>query len=469
MRPSLPPRRHLALLAAACLALVLALPGATASATTFGSPVGVAQANTGEPGINVAGDGAIYVNAPSGLLSNLPGSPSFVWRSTDGGGSWTLLPAGMRGSFAGGGDSNVSVDPGDPKTLYMTDLWLGSDTVSVSHDQGESWTANPLSGVVVEDRQWIAAAGGNVVYHATHQIPAGLVVSKSVDGGASYPVSNVAATPVDQTGCVCPPGNLIAQGGTAPAGTGDKVGLIYSTSSGGVKFAQSANGGLTWTNNEVGPATNNDTTESFPVVANAGSNKLVAVWQEVLQDANGNPKGTDILFSASNDWGSSWSAPKVLVSGGTTVYPWIDARGSKVSVSLYQTPTVAGDSQSVPDSAQWFETYLESTDGGASWSAPQTVDPAPVKTGKICTGGIGCSGNRQLLDFQSIALDGSGNPDLAYTRVLGDNRTSDQTDTLFAHGTSITAASQTSRVKQGARPPVSRLGKGGAGYHPAPR
>ena len=43
----------------------------------------------------------------------------------------------------------------------------------------------------------VATPGGGVVYHVTHQIPLGLVVSKSVDGGVTYPLSNVAATPLD--------------------------------------------------------------------------------------------------------------------------------------------------------------------------------------------------------------------------------------------------------------------------------
>src|SRR5207247_2328510 len=126
---------------------------------------------------------------------------------------------------------------------------------------------------------------------------------------------------------------------------------------------------------------------------------------------------SSILISTSTNWGSSWSAPRTLVSGGASVYPWVDARGSKVAVSLYHT-TAAGNSETVPGSAQWFETYLESADGGATFSAPQTVDPTVVKTGPICTGGTGCSGDRELLDFQSLALDSSGRANLAWTRSI---------------------------------------------------
>src|SRR3954453_20364001 len=192
------------------LAAIWLVVPASAGAATFGSPVVVSEDNTGEPGIDVATDGTIYVNAPAGLLSNIPGSASFVYRSGDGGQTWVSTPAGARANLPGGGDSDISLDPATGK-ISMTDLWLGSATVSTSTDRGKTWTANPIEGTPIQDRQWISTPGNGIAYHLTHQIPAGLVVSKSVDGGLTYPIKTVGATPVDQTGCICPPGNLISQ------------------------------------------------------------------------------------------------------------------------------------------------------------------------------------------------------------------------------------------------------------------
>src|SRR2546428_10091154 len=118
----------------------------------FGSPVVVSGLDAGEPGIDVASDGTIYVNAPAGLLSNLPGSPSFVFRSDDGGATWTLTPPGLRSNLPGGGDSDLSIDS-VTGTIYMTDLWLGSATASRSTDGPASWLADPVHGVLVQDRQ----------------------------------------------------------------------------------------------------------------------------------------------------------------------------------------------------------------------------------------------------------------------------------------------------------------------------
>jgi hypothetical protein len=418
-----------------CIAGMLAAVPA-ANAASFASPVVVTGDDLGEPGIDVAKDGTIYVNAPTGLLSNVPGSPSDVFRSTDGGASWVNTPAGARSNLPGGGDSDISLDPNTGK-IYMTDLWLGSATVSTSSDKGQTWTANPVEGTPIQDRQWISTPGGDIAYHLTHQIPSGLVVSKSVDGGVTFPVRTVAATPADQTGCICPPGNLISQAGTGALGTNDRVGFVYATSTGGVNFARSTNGGLTFTQSTVGPASDADTTQAFPVVADAGGDHLVSVWLENVGNSS------RIRYSDSTDWGSSWSAPRTLVSTGASVYPWVAASGSHVAVSLYHADA-SGTSESVPESAQWFETYLESTDSGATFSAPQTVDPTPVKSGPICTEGTGCSGDRELLDFQSVALDGSNLADVAYTRSIDGNS---DTELRFAHETG-TAAAAALKVKQ---------------------
>jgi hypothetical protein len=401
-------------------AVAAALCIAPSAAGAFTSTV-VTNEPMSEPGIAVAPDNTIYVDGPEGLLSHLPGSPSPVFRSEDGGATWTKTPFSLRENLPGGGDSDIAIDPTNG-AIYMTDLWLGDSTVSFSSDKGNTWTANPLQGLPIQDRQWVATTGGGIVYHAVHQIPLGLVVSKS-SGGLVYPVSTVAATPVDQTGCVCAPGNLIAQSGGGLLGSSDKVGLIYATSTGGIKFAASSNGALTFTNTEVQGATSNTTNAAFPVVANAGGNHLVATWLNV------NGGTSSVAFSESHDWGATWSTPRTLVSEGASVYPWIAAQGSKVAISLYHTST-PGTPDTAPVSAQWFETYLQSTDGGATFSAPVSVDPTVAKTGPICTEGTNCSANRELGDFQSITLDNQGNADMAWVQSLNNGAS---TDVRFTH------------------------------------
>src|SRR5919199_3624426 len=152
-------RRSLAVVAAVAAFAAVVFATAPPAHAAFGAPVVVTSADLGEPGIDVAPNGTLYVNAPTGVLSNVPGSPSDVFRSRDGGATWTLLPPGLKANLPGGGDSDISLDPATG-AIAETDLWLGSATVSRSTDEGETWTANPLHGVVVRTVSGSRRRGG---------------------------------------------------------------------------------------------------------------------------------------------------------------------------------------------------------------------------------------------------------------------------------------------------------------------
>ena len=387
-----------------------------AHAATFGTPVVVSGDNVSEPGIDVAPDGTLYINAPVGVLSNVPGSPSQVYRSSDGGATWATLPQGLKANLPGGGDSDIAISADG--TLSETDLWLGNSTVATSNDKGQTWTAQPVQGPLVQDRQWVAATSGGRVYHVVHQIPTGLWVSRSVDSGLTYPQQVLAATPLDQTGCVCPPGNIVAEdGGSGTAGLlGDKVGGVYATSDGGVGFYRSTNGGLTFTNTRPAPASTATTNGAFPAVADNGNGALAVVWLAVQGNTS------TVWLNTSKDFGATWGTPHAIVTAGANVYPWVAYRNGLIAVSLYHSDT-AGTPDTVGAGAQWFESYLESTDGGATFSALQTVDPTPAKTGPVCTGGINCASDRQLGDFQQVAVDNAGKAVLTYVHVLSGSDT----------------------------------------------
>jgi hypothetical protein len=380
----------------------------------FGTPVVVSGKEASEPGIDIAANGTIYVNAPGGVGVNSEGvNPSYLWRSTNGGASFTETSDLTRMAGPGGGDSDLVVVP-DTQHLAFTDLWLGSASVSSDVlDQGDTWVTNPLEGVVAQDRQWLAATNGDVVYHVTNQLPGGLVVSKSFNAGATYVQHTVAASVADRGFCVCSPGNLIAESGNGPLGDGtlstynDKVGVIFATQDGdptgavftgspeGVSFAKSTNGGLTWTIHQIVAPAAVTRQGIFPVVANAGGNLLVATWYE-----NGK-----IAVSRSTNWGDSWSATAYVSGSDSAVMPWVDARGSKVSIAYYGK--VGSD---------WFLRYTESVDGGLTYSAPVTADSTRVKHNAPCLNGTGCGGDRELGDFLQVVIDGNGKANISYVR-----------------------------------------------------
>jgi hypothetical protein len=393
-----------AALGAAALGALL-IPSNSATAATFNAPVVVSPNDVSEPGVEVAPDGTLYVHGPTGVPLW-----SSIWRSDNGGANWVFTP-GLTRTGLGGGDIDMAIQPNGK--LAFTDLWLGSSSVGTSTDKGNTWLTNQLQGTVVQDRQWITTTGRDITYHVTHQLAAGLVVSKSVDGGLTYPIQVLAASTLDQGNCLCPPGSMVSEAGSAPAGTDDRIGVIYTTGT-GINFSRSVNGGLTWIRSTIDATGGGSTLEAFPVVANAGGGNLVAAWLEVN---SGNSK---VWFASSTNWGATWTAPKTIVTTGTSVFPWIDAKGSKVGVSLYHT-TATGTPSNVTGSAQWNLKYLESIDGGATWSALTTADSTAVKTGPICTDGLNCGSDRELGDFQMIALDGAGKANIAYVRSIDGN------------------------------------------------
>ena len=149
----------LALLVAS-ISLVHFAPGVSAASKgpVFGREVIVDhQRVAGEPSISIDSQDRIYVAAPFGFST----TASFVWRSTDHGQSFHLVPGdlatfGKPTTCIGGGDSALAVDTAN--RLYFADLQgLTNVSNSVSSDQGATWltTCNATNDVGV-DRPWIA-------------------------------------------------------------------------------------------------------------------------------------------------------------------------------------------------------------------------------------------------------------------------------------------------------------------------
>ncbi|MEC3918824.1 sialidase family protein [Nocardia sp. CDC160] len=396
-----------ALAAVVAVAMVATAPHARAGAG-FLAPIVVGQ-KAFEPGMHVAPDGTLYIEGPTGLLSGGISSPSSLFRSRDDGATWVATAPGLRGVLPGGGDATLAVAPnGD---LAFADLWAGSSTVARSSDQGDSWLALPAAGLPIQDRPWLANSG-TAVYLAYHQLPSGIGVSRSFGDGLFYPLTTVAATILDQEGCLtCAAGTIIA----APGGTAftDRVGVVFSAQNGGVKFSRSLDDGLTWSVRTLEPSGTANTTLVFPTVADAGGGNLVATWLDVTDTRS------IVRLATSTDWGDTWSAPRTLTTAGTSVYPWVAAKGSKIAISLYWNASES-TADTTPADTPWYESYSESTDFGASFTPLTAADPTPVKFGPICTGGSTCGANRELGDFQSVAIDNQGRSDLAYNRSIAD-------------------------------------------------
>jgi hypothetical protein len=377
---------------------VAVLPTFARGATpTFTAPVRTPIGGT-EPGIDIADDGTVFVNAPAGL-----GIHSGLARSVDGGAHFKALgfPTPYT-RFPGGGDSDVALAPGG--RVYFLDLWAGSNSLTVSQDNGETWTSGtPFTTLPLTDRQWIEvgsrdAEGKDTVYVAyqTIQPPSALTFSRSRDGGLVWDHHTLPVGTVDAL-----PGQIVADG--------EFVAISYlPQGTGQLWVTWSDDAGTTWHNaraDEDGHVAQQ--IFSFSGLALDGQHLYASYVDRTTNTIN-------VLHSP--DRGVSWD-PAVVVSSptGTSTFPWVAARAGKAAVAWYSTPA-AGPPGDMPPTTSWSVSYAETLDRGATYSTPVVAAPN-VKTGPICTNGTLCQSGRELGDFLQLAIDASQRSLITYIRI----------------------------------------------------
>jgi hypothetical protein len=365
----------------------------------------------------VAPNGDVYIHAPNGLIG-----PSRLWRSTDGGGSFTYVAPDYVGVSVppnvtiGGGDADLAIDSNG--ALYFVDLWLADASTAVSTDNGATWAGVPFGTMPIQDRPWVSAdpTTPGVAYSVTDQIPTGLWISRTVSGvlpGAIYPISLPEILHIER-GIIgtAPPGNLV----TNKKGDTYNVYGIFTDNGRGwaVGLSKLPAGGLLTENSTVSPSDGaGDQLAAFPIVAvDQGTNdNLYVVWTDPVSNDTWN-----IRFASFD--GSAWSS---AVTIGQGVYPWITAQASgKVDVAWYGSDSYGGNPNNAPAGTVWDVKFAQNTTALTAPGAFATGTAADgVKTGKICTEGTNCTADREFADFLGIAHDSGGHALISYTLVPG--------------------------------------------------
>src|SRR5437667_1858249 len=387
----------LALLVVSISALWLAPAASAASkAPAFGREVIVDhQRVAGEPSISIDSQDRIYVAAPFGFST----TASFVWRSTDHGRSFHLVPGdlatfGKPTTCVGGGDSALAVDTRN--RLYFGDLQgLTNVSNSVSSDQGATWltTCNAANAVGV-DRPWIATFGdpqaGGALYQTVDQIGqcvgacdqslgevgANIVeITRSQDGVTFSPLPAQQIEPdgivsgivtdsqggvyIAHTGLVDDSGNII---GRADVNSNDNAVVVVRFPNGyqSATATQLLNGQTlcqmqpsTCTTSVVyrAPldATGNSTVtvgQDFSPIAIDRAGNLYVTWSQATVDSTGNISGSSQIYMAvSTDHGAHWGSPVRVTAATpslqTNLFPWIAAGDAgRVDIVWYGTPTL---------------------------------------------------------------------------------------------------------------------------------
>jgi len=369
-------------------------PQAATTAPKFGREVIVDhQRVAGEPSIVIDSQDRIYVSAPFGFST----TASFVWRSTDHGRTFHLVPGNVgplgkpNMTCIGGGDTAMAIDSKD--RLYFADLQGLTDVSnSVSSDFGATWlsTCNAANDTAV-DRQWLATYGdpqnGGALYQTVDQIAqcttscglgqAGnnmLEITRSQDGVTFLPLPAQQIEPdnivsgivtdanggvyIAHTGLTDASGNLIS-GGDAngnpnaivvvsfPNGYSGKTAVILN----GQTLCQASPSTCTTTVIYHAPLTSNGNStvtvgQDFAPIAIDRAGNLYTTWSQAPVDSTGNVSGSSqIYMSVSTDHGLHWGTPvRVTAATGTlktNIFPWIAAGDpGRVDIVWYGTPTL---------------------------------------------------------------------------------------------------------------------------------
>lgn len=390
---------------------------------------------------------------------------------------WTLPPGARTATFhnspdqgAGGGDCDLALSPDVPagqpvQTLAYASLTLPDITVGRSTDGAQTFsTPNPVgSQIVADDRQWLAAGGGNTFYLSSHIVASdNIAVSKSTDGGQTYSYVGMAIDAahlpqaaynnelsplvVDLTSPLNPKPlyTMFSAPSTAAENISSGAGTTHANNN-ALYLASSFDGGATWADTPiyVGPSTASYD-HIFPTLSVDGSGQLWASWSDNLHvyvshamtraSTSNLPAGSPLIDP---DAGATiatetvtdltmqppgtlpWTVPVQLDPPGTTanVFAWVAGAGPDRAAVVWYSGTGAG---SGPDdaTAQWVVRYtaLHETKKGLAIT-PQVASNRVMHVGQICETGINCSvnGNRDLLDFLQVTVTSDGRAAIAWS------------------------------------------------------
>src|SRR5437588_585812 len=371
----------------------------------------------------------------------------------------------------GGGDSYQVVGQVTHKVFFVDLPGPGCVTMNTSSDQGESWTSDPIGcgqgPGSIDDRQWDAVdenaplpAGnsGNVYVsyiNFTNPIAGTLALARSTHDGApgSFITDSLCNTLNSQvpTTTTCPdPDDVALQVAGPPVVDYYNTHNVYipfvratpiipGVSSGppySLWVAKSTDGGSTWTRNQVADLGDHNPVNLFPEMAIDKAGNLYYTWSQTqgpAQDVSGFTGEQDVYYTYSTNQGTTWVPPIPLTqeSNDSAVMPWIVA-GDPGRIDLVYYKANSGLNSNVGFDTNgnpmvwnaYFGQSMNALNGGKDFKSVQISDH-PNHLGGICTAGLACSGDRDLLDFFTVDIDHLG----AANVVWADDNTTRASDT----------------------------------------
>lgn len=319
-----------------------------------------------------------------------------------------------RASWSNTGSQITSTESEDPilftdpytNRTFVSQLLLACSAMAYSDDDGESWTPTEGCGPgALFDHQTV---GGGPYAH----LPGGTAMPTTVYPDAVYycAQADVSAQCArsDDGGLTFGPGVPIYTINDSCDGLHGHLkvgpeGVVYvpnGSCQGRQGMAVSEDNGQTW-DVRTDPA-------SLPTI---GSDPSIGIGSQGTvyfgyQNADGHAR-----IAVSNDHGLHWVNDQdvgLQLDVQNAVFPAVVAGDDDRAAFAFYGTTTPGDYQADDFQGVWYLYIATTFDHGQTWVTVNATPNDPIQRGPICTGGTGCTGARNLLDFFDATVDGQG-------------------------------------------------------------
>ena len=196
-------------------------------------------------------------------------------------------------------------------------------------------------------------------------------------------------------------------------------------------IAKSTDGGSSWIRRKIADLPKTvDPGNIFVQTAIDRAGNLYYTWSQT-QDVTANSVGEqDIYYTFSTTGGTTWAPPINLTPerNDSAVFPWMVAGDAGQVDIVYYKSNSGVNSNLAPPKTVWNVYFGQSQNAlntGPNFKSVQ-VSAEPNHLGQLCTNGLNCSGDRDLLDFLTVDIDHLGAAVIAYSddhqRRNGDTR-----------------------------------------------
>jgi hypothetical protein len=306
-------------------------------------------------------------------------------------------------------DPMIYTDPDTGRTWVNQLEVQGCSLQAFTDDDGKTWTQSALgcgAGVAFDHQTIVTgkrAEGSampptigypNYLYYCTNDVAAADCAT-SIDGGLTY----LPAIPVYEPNSNC--AKIFGHIKTSP-----RDGTVYLMPDGcgsGQAVYVSENNAATWTRRDIPGATAGG--GGHPSLAVALDGTVYASWTSTLSGGKEGP----VQVAVSTDHGVHWTKPVALARDKGVLassFPIAVAGDGDRAAVGYLGTTDDGNPRSESKFTGTWRLYISFTyDRGRSWRTVVGTPNSPVQVGSICTGGLSCGNDRNLLDFNDMDLD----------------------------------------------------------------